>query len=320
MLNDSALVRLLNPCRRRRGNGLGWTTGVIPRFGTQERNYAAWAARLGTMPHEVLRARSSIGDTSHKLPSRGTICHGMTHRLSSCEISVQLAMTVFQVAHTPPMRRVQTPLTPDGATIERFLAHCPRRRYPSRTDVFRPGDPANTLYYLISGSVSIIAEEDDGRELVLGYFGPGQFVGELGLFVESSHREVILRTRAPCELAEIGHERFYELLLSRLAPDAPKLLYALGAQISRRLLDTSRKASRLAFLDVTDRIVRTLFDLAQEPEAMSHPDGTQIRVSRQELSRLVGCSREMAGRVLKKLEADGKLHARGKTIVIYGTR
>jgi len=229
-------------------------------------------------------------------------------------------MTVFQVAHTPPMRRVQTPLTPDGATIERFLAHCHRRRYPSRTDVFRPGDPANTLYYLISGSVSIIAEEDDGRELVLGYFGPGQFVGELGLFVESSHREVILRTRAPCELAEIGHERFYELLLSRLAPDAPKLLYALGAQISRRLLDTSRKASRLAFLDVTDRIVRTLFDLAQEPEAMSHPDGTQIRVSRQELSRLVGCSREMAGRVLKKLEADGKLHARGKTIVIYGTR
>ena len=53
---------------------------------------------------------------------------------------------------------------------------------------------------------------------------------------------------------------------------------------------------------------------------MSHPQGTQIRVSRQELSRLVGCSREMAGRVLKKLQADGKLHARGKTVVLYGTR
>ncbi len=42
--------------------------------------------------------------------------------------------------------------------------------------------------------------------------------------------------------------------------------------------------------------------------------------ARQEIARLVGCSREMAGRVLKKLQADGILHARGKTIVLYGTR
>lgn len=223
-------------------------------------------------------------------------------------------------AHLTALRRATSPLTPDGATIDRFLAHCHRRRYPSRTEVFRPGDPASSLYFIISGSVSIITEEDDGRELVLGYFGPGEFVGELGLFIESDRREVILRTRTACELAEIGHERFYDLLLNRLAPDAPKLLYSIAAQISRRLLDTSRKAGRLAFLDVTDRIVRTLHDLAREPEAMSHPQGTQLRVSRQELSRLVGCSREMAGRVLKKLQADGQLHARGKTIVLFGTR
>ena len=119
------------------------------------------------------------------------------------------------------LRKANSPLMPDSATIERFLAHCHRRRYPSRTDVFRPGDPANTIYYLISGSVSIITEEEDGRELVLGYLGPGEFVGELGLFVESEHREVVLRTRTACELAEIGHERFYDLLLTRLPPTHP---------------------------------------------------------------------------------------------------
>jgi DNA-binding FadR family transcriptional regulator len=53
---------------------------------------------------------------------------------------------------------------------------------------------------------------------------------------------------------------------------------------------------------------------------MSHPEGTQIKVSRQELSRLVGCSREMAGRVLKVLEEQGLLTARGKTMVVYGVR
>ena len=219
----------------------------------------------------------------------------------------------------PVMPRASNPLAADPATIERFIAHCHRRKYPARTDVFRPGDPAGTMYYIISGSVSIIALEDEDRELVLGYVGAGDFVGEMGLFVEAEHRGVCLRTRTACELAEISYERL-QGLLAQQANDSTRLLYTIGAQISQRLLDTSRKAGRLAFLDVSDRIYRTLFDLAREPDALSHPQGTQLRVSRQELARLVGCSREMAGRVLKKLQAEGKLHARGKTVVVYGTR
>ena len=215
--------------------------------------------------------------------------------------------------------RAVNPLGADAATIERFVAQCHRRKYPSRTDIFNPGDAASTLYYIISGSVSIIARESDDRELVLGYIGPGEFIGEMGLFVETQQRGVALRTRTACELAEISYERLQALLLAQ-ANDATRLLFSIGAQISQRLLDTSRKAGRLAFLDVSDRIYRTLFDLSREPEAMTHPMGTQLRVSRQELARLVGCSREMAGRVLKKLQLDGKLHARCKTVVVYGTR
>lgn len=210
-----------------------------------------------------------------------------------------------------------SPLAPTTETIERFLAHCHRRRYPQRSDVFRPGDPAGTMYYIISGSVSIITEESEERELVLGYFGPGEFVGEMGLFIESDVREVILRTRTHCELAEISYERLYQLLQGPLFNNATQLVYAIGAQLSRRLLDTSRKAGRLAFLDVADRILRALHDLTLEPEAELHPKGFQVKISRQELARLVGCSREMAGRVLKKLEQDGKLEVSGKTIVLY---
>jgi CRP/FNR family cyclic AMP-dependent transcriptional regulator len=126
--------------------------------------------------------------------------------------------------------------------------------------------------------------------------------------------------RTACELAELSYERLHQLFAGPLAAECPRILYAIGAQLSKRLLDTSRKASRLAFLDVSGRIIRTLNDLCQEPDAMSHPQGTQIRVSRQEISRIVGCSREMAGRVLKQLQQEGKLHARGKTVVVFGTR
>lgn len=231
-------------------------------------------------------------------------------------------MPITSTALPHALRQIASsnPLSPDMATVDRFLAQCHRRRYPSRADVFRPGDPGNTLYYVISGSLSIVSEETDGRELVLSYVNAGDFIGEMGLFVSTDRREVQLRTRTPCELAEIGYERLQQLFAGPLAADAPRILYAIGAQLSRRLLETSRKASRLAFLDVTARIVRTLHDLCSEPDALSHPQGTQIRVSRQELARIVGCSREMAGRVLKQLEQQGTLEAHGKTIVVFGTR
>jgi len=213
-----------------------------------------------------------------------------------------------------------SPLDLDKATLARFLDQCHRRKYPNRTDVFRPGDAASTLYFVVAGALSVISEESDERELVLGYANPGDFVGEMGLFVKADKRVVTLRTRSPVELAEISYERLHQLLTGPLAADAPKLLYVIGGQLSKRLLETSRKASRLAFLDVGSRIFRALHDLCLEPDAMSHPQGTQLRVSRQELARIVGCSREMAGRVLKQLQEQGQLHARGKTIVLYGTR
>ncbi len=53
---------------------------------------------------------------------------------------------------------------------------------------------------------------------------------------------------------------------------------------------------------------------------MSHPDGMQIRVTRQELGRIAGCSRELIGRVLKDLEEKRLIWVHGKTIVVYGTR
>jgi len=72
----------------------------------------------------------------------------------------------------------------------------------------------------------------------------------------------------------------------------------------------------LAFLDITGRIARTLFDLSKQPDAMTHPDGLQIKATRQKLGRIAGRSREMAGRVLKTPENQGLVRTRGKTMVI----
>ena len=83
-----------------------------------------------------------------------------------------------------------------------------------------------------------------------------------------------------------------------------------------RLAHTSRKACDLAFLDVSGRVARALIDLCDQPDAQKKSNGTHIRITRQELAKLAGCSREMAGRILKDLAARQLVSLYGKTIVV----
>ena len=200
-------------------------------------------------------------------------------------------------------------------TIERFLEHCHRRQYPAKSLIIYAGDKPDVLYYIVDGSVSVLIEDETGREIVLAYLNPGDFFGEMGLFGGDSNRSAFVRAKTKCELAEISYGRFRQL-----TEKDPGVLFELASQMALRLRKTSQKVGNLAFMDVTGRIARTLMDLSKEPDAMTHPDGMQIRITRQELGRIVGCSREMVGRVLKNLEEQGLITAQGKTIVVFGAR
>jgi CRP/FNR family transcriptional regulator, cyclic AMP receptor protein len=187
--------------------------------------------------------------------------------------------------------------------------------------VFRPGDLGDRLYYIVDGSVSICVEDDDdNQELVLAYLNKHEFIGTIGIFKGAETRKVTVRTRTKCQLAEMSYDRFRQLLKKELLEYAPDILIMIGEQLASRLLKTSRKFSDLAFMAVEGRIARALLDLCKEPDAMTHPDGMQLHVTRQEIGKIVGCSREMAGRVLKEMEDKGLISAHGKTIVVFGTR
>ena len=206
------------------------------------------------------------------------------------------------------------PVMQKNPAIERFLEHCHRKKYPAKSVIIHEGDKPDVLYYIVDGSVTVMIEDDNGREIVLAYLNPGDFFGEMGLFGDEN-RSAWVRTRTKCEMAEIGYTKFRQM-----AVDNPDILFELGTQMSDRLRKTSRKVSDLAFLDVTGRVAHTLLELCKEPDAMTHPDGMQIRITRQEIGRIVGCSREMVGRVLKTLEEQHLISAKGKTIVVFGTR
>ncbi|MFZ7241288.1 cAMP-activated global transcriptional regulator CRP [Avibacterium avium] len=212
-------------------------------------------------------------------------------------------------------QQVQTHTPPMDPTVEWFLSHCHIHKYPAKSSLIHAGEKAETLYYLIKGSVAVLVKDDEGKEMILSYLGQGDFFGEAGLFHEGQLRSAWIKTKTACEVAEISYKKFRQLIQVN-----PEVLMYLTAQLADRLQNTSKQVRNLAFLDVTGRIAQTLLNLTKMPDAMTHPEGMQIKITRQEIGQMVGCSRETVGRILKMLEEQHLISARGKTIVVYGSR
>lgn len=208
-----------------------------------------------------------------------------------------------------------TTLSPKIKNLEKLIPHCHSRRYAAKSTILCPGDQGDTLYLIIKGSVTVLIDDDSGRELIITHLQPGDFFGEMGLFDQAQAKQprsawVIAKTE--CQVAELSYDRFREL-----ANQDPDILFAVIRQMAERLHNTTRKAFDLTFLDITHRVARTLLDLCKQPGAMTHPDGIQIKVTRQEIARIISCSREMVGRVLKNLESQEFVQVSGKTMVVF---
>ena len=204
-------------------------------------------------------------------------------------------------------------------SLEHLLKFTHRKTYAAKKIIIHEGDISNSLYYITEGSVSVQAENESGDEIILAQLNQGDFFGEAGLFEFDAESEgkrtarVIARTA--CVIAEISYSQF-----KKVVAEDPAVMFLLTGQIFNRLRKTSQKVRDLIFLDVKGRIAHCLLELCDEPDAMTHPDGMQIKITRQDLAKMVGCSREMAGRVLKELEDENLITAHGKTVVVFGTR
>jgi len=203
-------------------------------------------------------------------------------------------------------------------SLEYLLKHAHRKTYDAKKVIIHEGDASDSLYYIIEGSVSVQAENESGDEIILAHLNQGDFFGEAGLFEfedDDSKRSAWIHARTDCTIAEISYQQFRTIVA-----EDPQVMFLLTGQLFARLRKTSMKVRDLIFLDVKGRIAHCLLELSSEPDAMTHPEGMQIKVTRQNLAKMVGCSREMAGRVLKELEDDELISAHGKTVVIFGAR
>lgn len=204
----------------------------------------------------------------------------------------------------------------EGKILEKLLKFAEFKSIPGKTIVFSPGDEGEYLYYVIRGKLSATVRQEE-REYTLSTINEKEFFGEIAFFRENHTRTSELKSVEPCEFAMWKIDYFKELLQQDFKEESAKITFELGRVLALRWLKMSRQASSMALFEAPIRIWMTILEMAKQKDAMTHPKGMQIKVSRQDLAKLVGCSREMAGRIVKQFVKEGRMEAKGKAMVIY---
>lgn len=199
------------------------------------------------------------------------------------------------------------PLAPLAeATLRAIAAGGVVRSYLRNAVLINEGDEGDSLFIVLSGRVKVYASNDAGREVVIDFHGPGEYVGEMSL--DGAPRSASVVTVEPSTCAVVSRAQFREFILAH--PDFA--LHLIGKLIQRARLATENMKS-LALSDVYGRLVRLLNSLAvEEGDRRVVPE----KLTQQDIAERVGSSRDMISRLLKDLAAGGYLAVEDRTITI----
>lgn len=177
--------------------------------------------------------------------------------------------------------------------------------------VFLHDTPADSFFIILEGKVSVHKEKGNSSFLI-GELVRGDIFGELGLFMPEHKRSTRITCKEHVQLAEIKYSDF----LSYTKKDNTPLIY-LYNMLAKRLEETTNRTESIVTQDVIHRVWNLLVELSNKEQAITHPDGRMIRISRKEIGQMIGCSREMAGKAVSELTSSGKISSSGKTIVVF---
>lgn len=191
--------------------------------------------------------------------------------------------------------------------ITTLLTYVQHRSYPRNTYVMHAGEETDSIYVVLSGKVKVIIADDQGREVILGFMGPQEFFGEMGI-LDDEPRSASVYTQEPCEMLRLSKAGFLNCL-----KENSEVAMLVIRNLVKRLRAADRKIESLALVDVSGRVARLLIDMAQEI------DGRLVvqRVpAKQEMARMIGASREMVSRVFKELEQRELIRKERRGLVI----
>lgn len=182
-----------------------------------------------------------------------------------------------------------------------------KRRFKRGEPIVEQGKKSNALFILLSGRARVMTADSRGREVILATLRPGDHIGEMSLIDNEPHSATV-RAEVQTDALMLGRAEF-----ARCLPENSPMTYAILRALVQRLRQADRKIESLALLDVYGRVARALLEAAQDTG-----DGQQIirdKISRQDIAKMVGASREMVSRVMKDLEERGYIETQDDGLI-----
>jgi CRP/FNR family cyclic AMP-dependent transcriptional regulator len=220
---------------------------------------------------------------------------------------------VGDLPHKDLLRRVWLFADLDDADLDRIASVSRPRTCADGEVLVSQGDSSGELFTVIQGRVKVQSVASDGEEVLLSLLGPGEVFGELAL-LDDKPRSATVVAAERCRLLVVSRASFRSILV-QVPSLGVRLLQILAGHV-RRL---STRLEDFAALDVRTRLARALLDLGTRFGMPGARNSTRItlRLSQQELGRLVGATREMVNKCLREW-ANRRIvqHARGFVLIV----
>ena len=183
-----------------------------------------------------------------------------------------------------------------------------KRRFKRGEVIVEQGKKSNALFILLNGRARVVTADSRGREVILATLQPGDHIGEMSLIDNEPHSATV-RAEVQTDVLMLGRIEF-----ARCLPENSSMAYAVMRGLVQRLRHADRKIESLALMDVYGRVARALLEFATETG-----DGEMLireKISRQDIAKMVGASREMVSRVMKDLEERGFIQSQDNGSIV----
>jgi len=194
----------------------------------------------------------------------------------------------------------------DRSELEKFAEVTREKSYPKGSVILFEDDPGDSLFVVREGRVKVVLIGEDGREVILGVLGVGEYFGELSL-IDDRPRSAHVIAMEDSNLLVLRREDFRNRVES-----SPRVAWSLLTELSRRLRRADDKIGGLVLLDVPGRIARLLLDLAEE----SGTNAIEKTLTHQTIAQMIGASRETVSRAMKDFQDAGWITVERRRIAI----
>jgi CRP-like cAMP-binding protein len=171
----------------------------------------------------------------------------------------------------------------------RYAKHATLKRGAT---IFSKGDPGNSLYAVVSGTVKMSISSADGRSAILNIIGPGEIFGEIAL-LDGLARSTDAIANSTCEVFIIDRREFIPFVKSQ-----PTLAMKFIELLCGRLRLTSDQVEQIILQNLPGRLAAALIRLSEKHKPAA-AGGRTIAITQQEISEMVGMTRESINKQLR---------------------